>query len=99
LFDRFPDLSKRFELAQHLYRTEGFSERVLEHFGRAHTLQPDNITSKRQAYSAYRVSQGAEGTMALFDQIAHDDEDWPFVSDFDEDMAIIGSPIRMRQQD
>ncbi len=88
-----------FELARHLYGAEGFSERVLEHFGRAHTLEPDNITYKRQAYSAYRIAQGATGDWAMFDQIPHGDEDWPFVSDFDRDMAIIGSPIRIGRGD
>lgn len=84
-----------FELAQHLHRGEGFSRRVLDHFGRAHTLEPQNITYKRQAYSAWRIAQGATGDFAMFDQIPHDDEDWPFVSDFDQDMALIGSPIRI----
>ena len=41
-----------FELGQHLWHTEGFSDPVLGHLARAHTLQPDNITYKRQAYSA-----------------------------------------------
>lgn len=84
------EAAAHFELAQHLHRRDGFSPAVLGHLERAHTLQADNITYKRQAYSAYRVSLGAEGPWALFDQAPHDDEDWPFVSDFGKDMAALG---------
>ncbi len=41
-----------FELAQHWWSQEGLSERAIAHFNAAHLLQPDNITYRRQAYSA-----------------------------------------------
>ena len=96
---RPPEVSEaaaHFELAQHLWRTDGFSERVLGHFGRAHALQPDNITYKRQAYSAWRVGQGADEVWGRFDQSPHDDEDWPFVSDFYKDMEAIGFSFTLK---
>lgn len=77
-----------FDLAQHLWRQEGFTERVLGWFTRAHTLQPDNITYKRQAYSAWAYEKQPQ-EMARFAQMrtpGHEDE-WPFASDFMDDMA------------
>src|SRR3954452_640644 len=68
-----------FELAQHLWHQEGFSERTLAHFAHAHTLQPDNITYKRQAYSQYRVSKTvAPDDRTRFIQSPSEGEDWPF---------------------
>ena len=79
-----------FELAQHLWRREGFSERALFHFARAHTLQPDNITYKRQAYSQYRMGMTEEpDDRTRFMQSPNEGERWPFVSDFTADMAAI----------
>jgi hypothetical protein len=79
-----------FELAQHLWRQEGFSERALAHFAQAHTLQPDNITYKRQAYSQYRVSTTDEpDDRTRFMQAPTEGEPWPFVSDFTADMAAM----------
>jgi hypothetical protein len=81
-----------FELAQHLWRLEGFSARTLEHFGVAHTLQPDNITYKRQAYSAYSFGRAEHPTdRTRFVQAPSEGEegDWPFVSDFNADMAAL----------
>jgi hypothetical protein len=76
-----------FELAQQLWRQEGFSQRTLRHFADAHTLQPDNITYKRQAYSAWRVAHTDEpDDRTRFMQSPADGEDWPFVSDFTADM-------------
>ena len=53
-------------------------------------LQPDNITYKRQAYSALAVSRSG-GTDAdgrtRFRQAPQEGEDWPFVSDFNKDMV------------
>ena len=77
-----------FELAQHRWRQEGFSEPVLAWFARAHTLQPENITYKRQAYSAWAYGKQPD-EMARFAQVptpGHEDE-WPFVSDFMADMT------------
>jgi hypothetical protein len=79
----------QFELAQHLWRAEGFSERTLAHFAKAHTLQPDNITYKRQAYSQYRVATTTEpDNRTRFNQSPAEGEAWPFVSDFTRDSAV-----------
>lgn len=76
-----------FELAQHRWRQEGFDDQVLAWFGRAHTLQPDNITYKRQAYSAWSYAARPE-EMARFEQGPRKghEHDWPFVSDFMADV-------------
>jgi hypothetical protein len=91
--ERSPAVSEaaaHFELAQHLWRTEGFSERALAHFNAAHELQPDNITYKRQAYSALAMfrsgGQDPDG-WTRFRQVPGEGEDWPFVSDFNRDMV------------
>jgi hypothetical protein len=78
-----------FELAQHLWRLEGFSERTLGHFEAAHTLQPDNITYKRQAYSAYSFGRSDGNEFSRFLQSPREGEEWPFVSDFNADMAAL----------
>jgi hypothetical protein len=84
------EAAAHFELAQHLWRREGFSERTLAHFAQAHTLQPDNITYKRQAYSQYRVAVTDEpDDRTRFMQSPAEGEDWPFVSDFTADMAAM----------
>ena len=84
------EAAAHFELAQHLWRLEGFSERALSHFAQAHTLQPDNITYKRQAYSQYRVAITDEpDDRTRFMQSPTADEPWPFVSDFTADMATL----------
>jgi hypothetical protein len=56
---------------------------VLRHFERAHTLQPENITYKRQAYSAWSFAKSSED-MARFSQSPNpgEEEQWPFVSEF-----------------
>jgi hypothetical protein len=86
-----PEVSRaaaHFELAQHLWRRDGFSDGVLRHFAQAHSLQPDNITYKRQAYSAYSYGKRAD-PRALFWQSPKpgEEDDWPFVSDFTTDMV------------
>jgi hypothetical protein len=84
------EAAAHFELAQHLWRQEGFTERALAHFARAHTLQPDNITYKRQAYSQYRMAlTDNPDDRTRFMQSPAEGEDWPFVSDFTADMATI----------
>jgi hypothetical protein len=84
------EAAAHFELAQHLWRQEGFSERTLAHFARAHTLQPDNITYKRQAYSQYRMAHTDEpDDRTRFMQSPAEGEAWPFVSDFTADMATM----------
>ena len=89
---RSPSISEaaaHFELAQHLWRRDGFSDRTLAHFNAAHNLQPDNITYKRQAYSALAVSRsgGDPDGWTRFRQVPEDGEDWPFQSDFNKDMV------------
>jgi len=79
-----------FELAQYLWRQEGFSERATAHFNAAHELQPENITYKRQAYSALAVSRSGGDDpdgWTRFRQAPQEGEDWPFVSDFNTDMV------------
>jgi hypothetical protein len=84
------EAAAHFELAQHIWQREGFSERALAHFAKAHSLQPDNITYKRQAYSQYRVSVTEEpDERTRFMQSPVEGETWPFVSDFSADMATL----------
>lgn len=84
------EAAAHFELAQHVWRQEGFSPRALAHFAQAHTLQPDNITYKRQAYSQYRMAVTANpDDRTRFMQSPTDGEEWPFVSDFTADMAAM----------
>jgi hypothetical protein len=91
--DRLPAISEaaaHFELGQHLWGREGFSERVIAHFNAAHELQPDNITYKRQAYSALAISRSMGDDpdgWTRFRQAPEAGEDWPFVSDFNKDMV------------
>ena len=81
------EASAHFELAQHLWRLEGMSERAIGHFNAAHELQPDNITYKRQAYSALAVARfGDSDDWTRFRQAPAEGEDWPFASDFNKDM-------------
>jgi len=90
---RSPAISEaaaHFELAQHLWRRDGFSDQAISHFNEAHRLQPDNITYKRQAYSALAVSRsGGEDPdgWTRFRQSPQEGEDWPFESDFNKDMV------------
>jgi hypothetical protein len=88
-----------FELAQYLWRQEGFSERVIAHFNAAHELQPDNITYRRQAYSALAVSRSGGDDpdgRTRFRQAPLEGEDWPFVSDFNKDMVRLQPELAAR---
>ena len=80
------EAAAHFELAQHIWRQEGLSERALAHFNAAHELQPDNITYKRQAYSVVGVERSDDPEWGRFRQAPEEGEDWPFVSDFNQDM-------------
>ena len=100
--ERSPAISEgaaHFELAQHLWRRDGFSEGALSHFNAAHELQPDNITYKRQAYSALAISRSggedADG-WTRFRQAPVEGEDWPFVSDFNRDMVRLQPELAAR---
>ncbi len=75
-----------FELAQHLYRSQGLSDLALKHFNAAHALQPENITYKRQAYSVVGVERSGDEDWGRFRQAPEEGEDWPFVSDFNRDL-------------
>jgi hypothetical protein len=91
------EAAAHFELAQHLWKSEGFSDSTFEHFARAHSLQPDNITYKRQAYSAYSFGRSDGSEMARFQQSPQEGEEWPFVSDFTADMAKLMAEREARQ--
>jgi hypothetical protein len=90
---RSPAISQaaaHFEMAQHLWRQDGFTDQAIAHFNAAHSLQPDNITYKRQAYSALSVSRSSGDDpdgWSRFRQAPQDGEDWPFGSDFNQDMV------------
>jgi hypothetical protein len=83
------EAAAHFEIAQHLWRAEGLSDRAIAHFNAAHELQPDNITYKRQAYSALGVERSGGDERGRFRQAPAEGEDWPFVSDFNQDMAAM----------
>jgi hypothetical protein len=81
------EAAAHFELAEHVWTLEGMSERAVAHFNAAHDLQPDNITYKRQAYSALAVSRfGDDNVSTRFRQAPAEGEDWPFRSDFNKDL-------------
>jgi hypothetical protein len=84
------EAAAHFQLAQHFWQLEGLSDRAIRHFNAAHELQPDNITFKRQAWSAFAVERfGDQEEWARFRQSPQEGEDWPFISDFNKDMPII----------
>jgi hypothetical protein len=77
-------------MAQHFWRLEGLTDRVIHHFNTAHRLQPDNVTFKRQAWSALAIERfGDEDEWTRFRQAPGEGEDWPFVSDFNQDIDLI----------
>lgn len=92
---RPPEVSEaaaHFNLAKHLWAAGGFGERVFHHLAEAHTLQPENITYKRQAYSAYSYSKVPDERARFWQAPKPGEEDeWPFVSNFDADMAQLRS--------
>ncbi|MHB8463464.1 MAG: hypothetical protein ACYDH6_14975 [Acidimicrobiales bacterium] len=91
------EAAAHFELAQHLWRAEGLADRVISHFNAAHELQPDNITYKRQAYSALGVERsGGDDGWSRFRQAPTAGEDWPFVSDFNKDMVKVNPELAAR---
>jgi hypothetical protein len=94
---RSEDVSRaaaHFDLAQHRWRTEGFTDGVLAHLEQAHTLQPDNITYRRQAYSAWsRGDRSDPASFFLQTPKPGEEADWPFVSDFGKDMKTLGITV------
>jgi hypothetical protein len=84
------EAAAHFEIAEHLWRLEGLSDRAIGHFNAAHQLQPDNITFKRQAWSALAVERfGDQDEWARFRQAPEKGADWPFVTDFNQDRDLI----------
>lgn len=79
-----------FELANHLWRA-GDRDAAIEHFNECHRLQPDNWTYKRQAWSLVGNEQAGGGEMGRFVQVpvAGEEADWPFISNFDADVATL----------
>jgi hypothetical protein len=91
------EAAAHFELAQHLWRDEGLTDRVIAHFNAAHERQPDNITYKRQAYSALGVERSGGGSgWNRFRQAPAEGEPWPFVSDFNKDMVMVNPELAER---
>ncbi len=78
-----------FELAQHLWRREGFTSRTFAHFDAAHALHPENITYKRQAYSAYSFGRGDGDELTRFVQDPGEGQEWPFRSSYTPDMRLL----------
>jgi hypothetical protein len=77
------EAAAHFALASRYWSTDGFSLRALHHFERAHTLQPENITYKRQAYSAWSYAKTPDDSSRFVQSPAAGEEaDWPFVSEF-----------------
>ncbi len=77
------EAAAHFAFAQHFWSIEGFSPKVLHRFERAHTLQPENITYKRQAYSAWSFAKTHEDSARFSQSPTPGEEDqWPFVSEF-----------------
>jgi hypothetical protein len=93
------EAAAHFEMAQHFWRSEGLTDRVIAHFNAAHELQPDNVTYKRQAWSALAVQRfGDDDEWTRFRQAPADGEDWPFVTDFNKDVSLIMGEARTRLQ-
>ncbi|HEX6393577.1 MAG TPA: hypothetical protein VFZ97_09055 [Acidimicrobiales bacterium] len=84
------EAAAHFEIAQHFWRSEGLTDRVIRHFNAAHELQPDNVTFKRQAWSALAVERNGDShEWVRFRQAPVEGEDWPFVTDFNQDADLI----------
>jgi hypothetical protein len=81
----------RFELANHLWRS-GRRDAAIAQFVECHRLQPDNWTYKRQAWSLVGYEQAGGGDMGRFTQNAPPgrEDEWPFDSDFNRDVAKLG---------
>jgi hypothetical protein len=79
-----------FELATHLW-SAGHRDAAIHHFNECHRLQPSNWTYKRQAWSLIGREQ-VPGEMGMFTQVPRPgaEDDWPFISNFDEDVAQLG---------
>jgi hypothetical protein len=80
-----------FELGDHLWRA-GRKDAAIAHFREAHRLQPENWTYKRQAWSLVGFDQSGGNEMGRFMQnpLPGREEEWPFDSDFQRDVAKLG---------
>jgi hypothetical protein len=78
-----------FELANYLWRS-GRRRLAVDHFNQAHLLQPGNWTYKRQAWSLVG-NERVGGEFGRFAQgpLVGEEDDWPFVSDFRSDTALL----------
>lgn len=90
---RSPDVSAgaaQFELANHLWRG-GNRDLAIAHFNECHRLQPDNWTYKRQAWSLVSNERvGGEFGRFIQGPLEGEEDDWPFVSEFRSDIALLG---------
>jgi tetratricopeptide (TPR) repeat protein len=80
-----------FELGDHLWRA-GRKDAAVAHFREAHRLQPENWTYKRQAWSLVGYDQSGDSEMGRFMQnpLPGREDEWPFDSDFQRDVAKLG---------
>ena len=78
-----------FELAQHFFR-QGALGAARPHFRRAHDLQPDNWTYKRQAWSV--EPSALDGPRSRFWQgpLPGHESAWPYAGDWVRDAQAIG---------
>ena len=77
-----------FELANHFWRS-GQRDAAIRHFNECHRLLPNNWTYKRQAWSLVGNERVGGGELGRFNQIPlpGEEERWPFLSNFDADVA------------
>lgn len=78
-----------FELAQYFFRRDDL-DTARPHFRRAHELQPDNWTYKRQAWSI--EPSAIDGPLRRFWQgpMPGQESDWPYAGDWVQDAQAIG---------
>ena len=77
-----------FELANYFWR-DGRRDAAIRHFNECHRLLPMNWTYKRQAWSLVGNERVGGGELGRFNQVplAGEEESWPFLSNFDADVA------------
>ena len=77
-----------FELANYFWRN-GQRDAAIRHFNECHRLLPMNWTYKRQAWSLVGNERVGGGELGRFNQVplAGEEESWPFLSNFDADVA------------
>ena len=81
------EAAAHFELANLLWG-RGARAAAIAHFNECHRLQPENWTYKRQAWSLVG-NERVGGEFGRFAQVPlpGEEADWPFISDFDRDVA------------